>query len=130
MITRIVEVTNGVKNWGKFMIGRLDADEHAYQSAVDGSRFLQMRWDAAKHVMVLDLETGEGGMFRLGGLASADLNKRKIWVCPMFEPFLEWLYKQDVSDPLMRNLPAHVDLPNAPFFAAGYRRGGPDGEGK
>src|SRR6266702_1985984 len=56
------------------------------------------------------LRTGEGAFFRVHrqGVASADLDKHQIWVCPMFEPFLNWLYKQDVSD--LDQLPSLVDL--------------------
>ena len=73
-------------------------------------------------MLVVDLETGEGAMFSPGGLAAADLQKHRIWVCPMFEPFLAWLYKQDLSD--LTKLPKHVDLPDAPFEMHGYRREG------
>jgi hypothetical protein len=76
-----------------------------------------------EYIFVLDLQTGEGAMFRHGGFARADLNKHKIWVCPLFEPFLEWLYEQDVD--VLSCLPDTVDLPNAPFELRGYRRAGP-----
>jgi len=56
------------------------------------------------------------------GVASADLNKHQIWVCPMFEPFLNWLYKQDVSD--LDQLPSLVDLGDVPTALFGYRRKG------
>jgi hypothetical protein len=47
-----------------------------------------------------------------------------VWVCPMFEPFLEWLYTQDTS--VLERLPTVVELPEAPAAAAlaGYRRAG------
>jgi hypothetical protein len=38
----------------------------------------------------------------------------------MFEPFLTWLYAQDLSD--LQALPDYVELPDAPFALAGYRR--------
>lgn len=51
---------------------------------------------------------------------SHDLNeKHKIWVCPLYEPFLEWLYRQDVRD--LGKLPDHVTL-EAPAALWGYRR--------
>lgn len=71
---------------------------------------------------MLDLETGEGALFLPGGYASADLDKHKVWVCPLFEPFLAWLYKQDLQD--LSKLPDLVDLPDAPFQWSGYRRSG------
>lgn len=73
---------------------------------------------------VMDLETGEGGLFRPGGYARGDLQKHRIWVCPMFEPFLTWLYKQDLSNESLDALPKGVAL-DAPFEWAGYRRPGP-----
>ena len=71
---------------------------------------------------VLDLQTGEGAFFKPGGYAKADLDKHQIWVCPLFEPFLGWLYKQDLKD--ITALPRTVELPFAPFAMHGYRRPG------
>lgn len=125
MQTKLIEATNGPKNWGKFMIGRFTREQWGQQSAVDlewrGSLICGRGW-TPKHILVFDLQTGEGALFMHGGLASADLNKHKIWVCPLFEPFLEWLYKQDVED--FDKLPALIDLPNAAFSMRGYRRAG------
>jgi hypothetical protein len=45
-------------------------------------------------------------------------------VCPLFEPFLEWLYEQDLTD--LSTLPRRVELPDAEFSFTGYRRPGPD----
>jgi len=78
------------------------------------------------HVWVLDLETGEGACFRPGGLAHADLNKHRIWVCPLFEPFLEWLYDQDLTDLTVLPDLVTLTLKEAPFSMFGYRRPGPD----
>lgn len=75
-----------------------------------------------EHLLVLDLATGEGAIFRHGGYAPADLNKHKVWVCPLFEPFLSWLYQQDVSD--LDALPAAVTLTGVPLQLQGYRRPG------
>jgi len=77
-----------------------------------------------KHVLVLDLQTGEGAILKPGGDPRADLKKHRVWVCPMFEPFLEWLYARALAIGL-DDLPLHVDLPEAPFAFAGYRRPGP-----
>jgi hypothetical protein len=120
---KLVEVTNGPRNWGKFLLGQFDT-EWEYKSAIDGQSIVAGRgWDR-HHLLVLDLQTGEGAIFRVGGYAKADLDKHKIWVCPMYEPFLTWLYKQ--PDPFA--IPAHVDLPDAEFAMSGYRRSGPDVE--
>lgn len=118
------EATNGA-NWGKFAVGR-PHEEWAWRSEIDdsGLRLLsQLGW-SHQHIWVWDLQTGEGAMFRPGGFAPADLNKHKIWVCPMFEPFLTWLYQQDLDD--LGALPRVVELPDAPFDYAGYRRPGPE----
>ena len=127
-------MTNGPQNWGKFCLGQFSADEWQQPSQVSpevGRPLLrQIGWDDAHH-LVLDLQTGEGAVFRLGGLASADLNKHKIWVCPLFEPFLGWLYAyrnehvQRGDRRWFDDLPLHVDLPTAPFSLSGYRRQGP-----
>jgi hypothetical protein len=121
MNTRFVEVTNGERNWGKFMLARFDEEEWARPSTFGGTLIGGRGW-SKNHVLVFDLETGEGAMFKLGGVASADLNdKHQIWVCPMFEPFLNWLYGQ--PQPIdFAAIPNHVDLPDAEFAMAGYRR--------
>jgi hypothetical protein len=122
VITKFIEATNGPSaNWGKFMVAKFGPDDWATQSAISGALLAGRGWDM-QHIFVLDLQTGEGAMFRHGGFAKADLDKHKIWVCPLFEPFLEWLYKQDVD--VLSRLPEKVDLPNAPFELRGYRRRG------
>lgn len=123
MKTKLIEVTNGNKNWGKMMLGRFDT-EWSHESAISpGMKLLGGRGWTPDHLLVLDIETGEGAVFKMGGLAKHDLEKHRIWVCPMFEPFLEWLYQQDTAD--LDKLPAMVDLKDAPFEMYGYRRCGP-----
>lgn len=121
MKTQIVEVTNGPNNWGKFLIGQFD-EEWTRRSAVDPGRPLlrTIGWERGRHFLLVDLQTGEGAVFHHGGHAGADLNAHRIWVCPMYEPFLAWLYQQSSLD----DLPPHVDLPDAPFAMQGYRREG------
>lgn len=122
MKTRFIEVTNGhAANWGKFLVGVFDERELAHRSVIDHRPLVWGRGWGPGHVFVLDLQTGEGATFKMGGIASADLEKHRVWVCPLFEPFLAWLYVQ--PDPLA--IPAHVDLPDAPFAFSGYRRPGP-----
>ena len=124
MITKIIEVTNNNQNWGKFLVMRPDT-EWSRRSEIDllnNTPLLRLVGWTQDHLAVMDLQTGEGAMFRIGGIASADLNKTKIWVCPMFEPFLTWLYKQDLKD--LAALPDMVNLPDAPFEFRGYRRAG------
>lgn len=120
---------------GLYDVARRATDEVLGEGAYDevngpsytnpGTRPLlaQLGW-GPEHLWVLDLQTGEGAYFRPGGYAKADLDRHKIWVCPMFEPFLTWLYKQDLSD--LDALPAGVELTEdeAPSAMHGYRRGG------
>lgn len=123
MITKFIEATNGPQNWGKFMIQRFD-EEWAKRSQIDGLPLLGGRGWSRDHLLIVDLQTGEGAIFRPGGHAAYDLNKHAIWVCPLFEPFLAWLYEQDLTN--LGSLPSHVDLPDAEFMMSGYRRPGPD----
>lgn len=140
MKTRIVEATNGIANWGKFLLARFDASELAYESLVMRSIPANERspsdsvrlFDAMpggkqreRDTLVLDLQTGEGAFFYVHKLRSAkvDLEHHKIWVCPLFEPFLEWLYAFNGDH--MERCPALLDLPNAEFSFKGHRRSGP-----
>lgn len=124
MKTKIIEVTNGPRNFGKMMLCRFDA-EWSYESRISpGIGLLNLVGWTQRHFLLVDLQTGEGAIFKHGGLASADLEKHKVWVCPMFQPLLEWLYKQDISD--LDKLPDTVDLPDAEFQLSGYRRPGPE----
>jgi hypothetical protein len=109
-------------NWGKFMVAHF-TDEWTATSFVTKKPLLREVGWAAGHIIVFDLQTGEGGIFHPQGLAQADLEKHAVWVCPLFEPFLVWLYQQDLTD--LDNLPDHVDLPHAEFAMSGYRRPGP-----
>ncbi len=111
MQTVFIEATNvaaGGLNWGKFMVGRWTEDEWARRAAIDGRPMLSSRGWTSEHIFVMDLQTGEGAVFRPGGLVSADLDKTQIWVCPLFEPFLEWLYKRDLTE--LSNLPTEIKI--------------------
>ena len=126
MITKFIEATNdkaGGGNWGKFMVARFDEAEWARRSSVDTRLMLQARGWSPEHVLVLDLQTGEGAMFAPHGFHRADLQKHAVWVCPLFEPFLGWLYKQDLTD--LEKLPLTVQLPITTTQLYGHRRPGP-----
>lgn len=130
MKTQFIEVTQGSEfNWGKFMVGQFDEEEWLRQSMLPGHEgmmpLLRGRGWASNHFLVLDIETGEGAIFSKGS-AVADLNKHQVWVCPMFEPFLEWLYEQDFAD--VSELPRYVKLNTNIEAMAGYRRKGPKAE--
>jgi hypothetical protein len=139
-----IEVTNGFQNWGKFMVARFDeefkrsseimqkeiipemerAAERMGGQARPVSNLLQGIGWSRGDIIVFDLQTCEGAAFspEVRGSVHYDLEKHSIWVCPMFKPFLEWLYQQDLSD--LDKLPKHVDLPEAEFMLSGYRRQG------
>ena len=123
MKTKLVEVTNGPLNWGKFLVGRFDGEWSRDSMVAKGQTLLSTIGWSPEHILVLDLQTGEGAVFKPGGLPSYDLNKHRVWVCPLFEPMLTWLYKQDLSD--IAKLPDLVDLKDAPFAMSGFRREGP-----
>ena len=119
MQQHFIEVTNGF-NWGKFLVCQMTDEDFAHNSAVDGRSVLYGRGWRQEHLWVFDLQTGEGAAFRLSGSARHDLDKHRIWVCPLFEPFLEWLYIQNLEEAL----PSLVELPDAPSALYGYRREG------
>lgn len=124
MKTKIIEASNGF-NWGKFLVGQFDS-EWERRPALEETKLpllTAVGW-TEQHRVVLDLQTGEGGIFFAvpSGYPTADLEKHKVWVCPLFEPFLGWLYQQDLSD--VERLPSNVLLPDAPSALSGYRRSG------
>jgi hypothetical protein len=136
MKTKIIQVTNNDLNWGKFLVGEFDEREWDVPCAFPEGSTISMMRARGMHkdqYLVLDLETKEGAVFGLTGSSRADLNdKHRIWVCPMYEPFLEWLYAsyRDYLSHIGTNLdwlerlPASLDLKDAEFAMAGYRRQG------
>lgn len=130
MKTKLIEATAGPQgNHGKFLLMKHDK-EWQYASQIKtgyGLGSLEHEGWTPNHLWVMDLATGEGALFRHGGYAKADLDKHRVWVCPLFEPFLQWLYEQDVKD--LDALPALVelDIEKHPLQFQGYRRPGPEG---
>lgn len=124
MQTKIIEATSPQGNYGKFLLGRMDAEwgrKSVIERPIQGLALLYSLGWVPEHLWVLDLQTGEGALFRPDGLASADLNKHQIWVCPLYEEFLKWLYLQDLTD--LAQLPETIEI-DAPFSMQGYRRSG------
>lgn len=111
-------------NHGKFLVGRWTDEEWATRGQIDARHplLLPSIGHNRRDVLVLDLQTCEGAIFTPGGVASSDLNKHKVWVCPMYEPFLAWLYRQDLTD--LAALPSMVNLGDVPTSMHGYRRSG------
>lgn len=116
------EATNGECNWGKFAVGAFGPEEWSWVSEVTGLPVLRERGWNRGDLLVLDLETREAAVFRPGGVASSDLRKHRVWVCVLFERFLQWLYEQDTSD--LAALPKHVNFAEVPPAQYGYRRAG------
>jgi hypothetical protein len=126
MKTKFFEVTTDF-NYGKFAVCQWEDDEWSRPSVSEGIPMLIARgWDR-HHYYVMDLQTGEGAWFRKAGLASYDLDKHQIWVCPMFEPFLEWVYAQPNSD--IETWPSTIHWSREEVHKhealSGYRRPGP-----
>lgn len=112
-------------NWGKFLVGVPDV-EWSLRSDIDPENprplLAQIGWEPGE-IWVCDLQTREGAFFWPGGSARADLERHRIWVCPLFEMFLTWLYEQNIE--ALHLLPRIVALPDAQFSINGYRRLGP-----
>ncbi len=133
MELRIVEAgqghTAGLSNHGKCGIGRYTGEQWAEPGQFPGSESSQLLRQCGwgpRHYWVLDLQTGEGAVFQVPGYAPADLNKRRIWVCPMFEPFLAWMFEHARREGAnwFERLPRTVMLDDAEFCMHGYRRAG------
>lgn len=127
MQTRLIEAGQGTDgkgpNWGKFCVMWFDS-EWEHQSEVDPGRALlpACGWPPG-FLWVADLQTAEAVYVRPGGSASYDLDKHRVWVCPMFGPFLAWLYRF-LEEHDVKELPPYVALPDAVFAFHGYRRPG------
>jgi hypothetical protein len=126
--TKIIEAVSPQGNFGKFLLGVPD-EEWSRLSEVEPSRFvLGLHGWTRKHVLIVDLATGEGAFFLHGGLASADLRKKRVWVCPLFEPLLEWFHQQQLPMTVnglldLSGLPNIVHLDH-PLEFRGCRRSG------
>lgn len=117
-----IETTKG---WGKFMVARFDSELQLPSTMLRPDSpypilLSRLGWGSLD-IIVFDLTTREGAAFTPGGNAHDDLEQHKIEVCPLFESFLEWLYKQDLSD--LEKLPKQIDL-----SAYGNQREGPKEE--
>lgn len=129
MRTRYFEATQaeqGGFNWGKFTVSVLEGVDWSVRSSISHEPVPLLAWRgwSPQHIIVFDLETGEGARFRHGGCARADLNKTGIWVCVLFEAFLTWVYAQDLAQ--FESWPSTVILPGVEADFSGFRRGGPD----
>lgn len=115
-------------NWGKFMVGRYTGDELAEPTlfpGCEGQRVVSLRGFGSSKMWVLDLATEEGFLVPTTTFRAAHvLEKHQVHVCPLFEPFLDWLLDQ-IRAKLAGwwdDLPRTVELPDAPGELYGYRR--------
>ncbi len=115
-------------NWGKFAIGRYtnaELREPTRFPGCDGRHVVSLRGWGSEHIWVFDLATGEAARFHPVGYAIADLSEHRVWVCPLFEPFLTWLYRFIREHPYPQwwdDLPRTVELSEADFAFGGHRR--------
>src|SRR5438093_10064214 len=98
MITKFIEASHGGGgNWGKFLVARFEDDEWQRKSYVAkhdvepepsmDMGLLSARGWSRHDIIVFDLETCEGAAFKPGGSATADLDKHRVLVCPLFQGF-------------------------------------------
>lgn len=123
---RIIEATQADEpfNWGKFLIAEFDDKAWEHISEISNSPLLTAIGYRPQRtgLWILDLQTREGAYFYPDGSALADLNKTRIWTCPLFEPFLIWLYENYEGN--LNELPSVVHLKNAPAALGVARRPG------
>ncbi len=141
MDTKFVEAGHGPHggNWGKFMVGRYTDVELAEPARFPGCerarRLVNLTGPGRQDIWVLDLQTGEGARFPIEFASTTDvrhqLNKHRIHICPLYEPFLAFLY--GYIDAHRRtwweDLPRVVEMPAAEFRLFGRRRPGPAASG-
>ncbi len=124
-------------NWGKFAVGRWTVQELGEKTqfpGCEGQRIASLHGWGGDHVWLFDLQTGESARFYINNPVPVDvrsqLKNHQIWVCPMFEPFMVWLWSHIRLNPSWWDtLPRTVELPaDTPFEVAGFRRPGPNAD--
>ena len=105
MRTTIIEASDGHQAYGKFMIGVFDTEWErrsliARESGLREISLLRQEGWGPEHILVVDLSSpGNGSIFHAGrGLAAADIAKKSLDVCWLFEAFLGWLRTQNLND--------------------------------
>lgn len=134
MRRQFIEVSDDM-NWGKMELQQLEPSDMEVMSLVKAGAPLltaietqrRSSADPLKQVRIWDLQTGEGAVFTpaRGEDPKAQLDQHRVWVCPLFLPFVRWLFRQDCTD--ITALPRLVEFPEGDVcHLQGYRRGGPD----
>lgn len=126
MKTKLIEATCQELNYGKFMLARMESIEWSRPAEImpglaSYSLLRSIGW-SPERLLVFDLQTCEGACFLPGGHAKADLENHRIWVCPMFEPFLEWVYR-NVPDQFfdIETLPNIIELGESALKHCAFR---------
>lgn len=125
MKLKIIEAHGNGLNWGKFAVGQMTEEEWNTRSTVEEDNrqlMASIGYWSRDWLWVLDLQTGEGIFAPMKGRARYVLDKHKVWVCPLYEPFLDWLIENFRTD--VDKLPSNVVLSDAPASMYGYRRAG------
>lgn len=119
-------------NWGKFQLLQWEPSDMQRQSkvregtpllmAVEGQRVAGN--DPLKAVFVRDLQTEEGATLHPAKEVDPkpQLDRHRVWVCPLFLPFARWLFANWEGD--VATLPDIVELSGEVLHLQGYRRPG------
>lgn len=130
------QAPEGGGNWGKFAVARwstLEMREPTRFPGCEGQFITGLTGSPFDHIWLLDIQAGEGALFSINNPIPVDvphqLNEKQIYICPMFEPFMTWLWEhirshQGTNLDWFDELPRVVVLPEAPFDLYGYRRRG------
>ena len=129
-----VEVSDEA-NWAKILLMKFGSEDLLVRSKVSGDFLLKSvdnnrrvkTGTNAEKVFVLDLQTEEGAFFfpRKEGNAKDDLESHEIWVCPLYLPFLIWLYANMPKE--LKEIPKLVEFPKSTHVHyQGWRRPGPE----
>lgn len=133
MDAQFAEVTDGIA-YGKFMVARLDTAElnapSAMPEAPPGTRLLTYsgRRRMNDHTtLVIDLQRGTAAAWPLNGPVSnarhyltEHLRGLERLVCPMYIPFVGWLYEQDqwgMGEGSINTIPRYIDM-RATYYKA------------
>lgn len=117
MIVKFIEASDGTAH-GKFMLARMDA-ELATRSGLPGYEDEPLMTVGGRRkfnshsTLVVDLQTGRGAALALDPFSYTKLDEGgRMWVCPMFRPFLKWLCLQGLGMGAgdITALPSYVEI--------------------
>jgi hypothetical protein len=111
METIYIEATSkrtGPGQYFTFAVSQFTDLERQRRSQITKTTLLPMLMTNYQILHILDMQTGEGAIFRFRGDPEGDRLRHQIKTSPIFPDFLAWLYQQDVST--LSTLPRIVDL--------------------